>query len=375
MALVACPVSAIGTAARRPSGEMAAASRAFPELVAEADGTAVHHCGWASRRSYGAASWLVVRAGGNVLVDSPRYAPRLAERIRELGGARFLFLTHRDDVADHQRWADVLGCERILHAKDVSRATASVERRIEGKAPRARAVPDMALARPLLRSIVVPRIPRAYLVEENSTNHCTWRSHGHALVLDSEAARQKFLALLRKYKDKYGIQIHSFCLMGTHPHVMCKSTKGQPAFSAFWKVVNWGFARWYNRRTGGRGQVVMERLRSPQIQSGRHQLLVMRYGDMNPVRARLARSAKDWRWSSHRHYAYGEKNDLIADAPEYLTLGATAARRRKAYLHLFAEPLVDAFLSRRPELVDAPFIGEPAWLAARLDACGLSPPT
>ncbi len=221
----------------------------------------------------------------------------------------------------------------------------------------------------------MPRVPRACLVEPDSTNHCTWRSHGHALVLDSDEARHKLLALLRKYKDKFGIQIHSFCLMGTHPHVMCRSTKGQPAFSAFWKVVNWGFARWYNGRTGGRGQVVMERLRSPQIQGGRHQLVVMRYGDMNPVRAGLVRSAKDWKWSSHRHYAYGESNDLIVDAPEYLALGTTSAERRRLYLHLFARPLVAPLLSRRAELVDAPFIGEPGWLAARLQACGLSPPT
>jgi hypothetical protein len=66
----------------------------------------------------------------------------------------------------------------------------------------------------------VPRIPRRHLVEENSTNHCTWRSHGFGLVLDSDAAREEFLALLRKYKEKFGIQILSYCLMGTHPHVM-----------------------------------------------------------------------------------------------------------------------------------------------------------
>jgi putative transposase len=220
----------------------------------------------------------------------------------------------------------------------------------------------------------VPRIARAFLVAENSVNHCTWRSHGHALVLDSDAAREQFLALLRKYKEKFGIQIHSYCLMGTHPHVMCKATSGQKAFSAFWKLVNWGFARWYNLRTGGRGQVVMERLRSPQIQDGRHQLEVMRYGDANPVRANLVPSVGTWRWSSHRHYAYGEANDLITDAPEYLALGTNGPQRRRGYLHLFARPRLDAVLSRRPDLVDVPFVGDTAWLALRLEACGLSPP-
>ncbi len=53
----------------------------------------------------------------------------------------------------------------------------------------------------------VPRVPRSRLVEENSTNHCTWRSHGHALVLESDDARERFLALVRKYKEKFGVQI------------------------------------------------------------------------------------------------------------------------------------------------------------------------
>jgi len=221
----------------------------------------------------------------------------------------------------------------------------------------------------------MPRVSRSHLVEENSTNHCTWRSHGHSLVLDSDAGREKLLALLRKYKDKYGIVVHSYCLMGTHPHVMCTAEQGQRAFSAFWKVVNWGFARWYNQRTGGRGQVVMERLRSPQVQDGRYQLEVMRYGDLNPVRAKLVVSAGHWKWSSHRHYAYGEENDLITDAPEYVGLGATAPQRRKSYLHLFARCLSENLLHRRPDLVDCAFIGEPHWLARRLLNCGLSPPT
>ena len=184
-----------------------------------------------------------------------------------------------------------------------------------------------------------------------------------------------FLALLRKYKEKFGIEIHSYCLMGTHPHVMCQATKGQQAFSAFWKVVNWGFARWYNRRTQGRGQVVMERLRSPRIQDGRHQLEVMRYGDLNPVRAGLVRSPSHWRWSSFRHYAYGEPDDLITDAPEYLALGRTRPERRTAYLHLFARPRVESLSSRRPDLVHGPFIGDREWVTVRLEACGLSPPS
>ena len=231
------------------------------------------------------------------------------------------------------------------------------------------------MARRLLEGRGVPRISRTLLVAEGTTNHCTWRSHNHALVLESDEARVRFLALLRKYKQKYGIEIHSYCLMGSHPHVVCRAARGQRAFSSFWKVVNQCFAYWSNRRTNGHGQVVMDRMRSPQIQAdGSHQLIVMRYGDLNPVRANLVRSPKDWRWSSYRHYAFGEKDDLITDAPDYIALGATSSQRRAAYVHLFAHPLPSALLKRRPEFVLAGFIGDESWTAQQLARGGQSPP-
>jgi putative transposase len=101
----------------------------------------------------------------------------------------------------------------------------------------------------------------------------------------------------------------------------------------------------------------------------------MRYGDLNPVRARLVHSAGHWRWSSHRHYAYGEPDDLITDAPEYLALGRSGPERRKAYLHLFANKLIGPFLARRRDLVDAPFIGDESWVAVRCAAAGLPGPS
>jgi len=221
----------------------------------------------------------------------------------------------------------------------------------------------------------VARIPRELLVEPDSTNHCTWRAHDHERIFDEDGAREKFLELLRKYKERHGILVHSYCLMGTHPHVVCTSLRGQEEFSNFWKVVNHSFAWWFNRRSKRRGQVVMERLRSPRIQaSGTHQLTVMRYGDLNPVRAGMVRSAKDWRWSTYRHYAFGEPNALIDPAPEYLALGRTPAARRKAYQSLFAAPLIAALRERRADLVTFPFVGDASWVATRIEAAGLSPP-
>ncbi len=128
LALVACPVAAIGS---RSKAGVAEAARAFPDPFAPG----VLRCGYAAESSFGATSWLVLRPEGNVLVDSPRFAAPLLEGIRALGGARLMFLTHRDDVADHARWREALGCERVLHARDAGGGTRGVERLLEGDAP------------------------------------------------------------------------------------------------------------------------------------------------------------------------------------------------------------------------------------------------
>jgi glyoxylase-like metal-dependent hydrolase (beta-lactamase superfamily II)/ferredoxin len=128
MALVACPTSSIGTVHKL---DPRAAMARFPEPVAGD----VYYCGYASPDSYGASSWLIRRPSGNVLVDSPRASRPLMDRIAALGGVRWLFLTHRDDVADHAVFRERFGCERVLHRADRGGDTRDVERFLDGDAP------------------------------------------------------------------------------------------------------------------------------------------------------------------------------------------------------------------------------------------------
>jgi glyoxylase-like metal-dependent hydrolase (beta-lactamase superfamily II)/ferredoxin len=125
MALVACPTSSIGTEHHLDAATGAAA---FPEPLADG----VYFCGFASPDSYGAASYFVRTSDGNVLIDSPRAPAPLLARIAALGGARWMFLTHKDDVAEHAKFRERFGCERILHRADLTSGTSEIERPIEG---------------------------------------------------------------------------------------------------------------------------------------------------------------------------------------------------------------------------------------------------
>jgi len=128
MALVTCPTASIGTAHQTNA---TAAAHSFPEPV---EGE-VYYCGFAAESSFGASSYFIRRPEGNVLVDSPRAAGPLMKRLSELGGVRWMFLTHRDDVADHRKFARAFKCERILHRADLTGQTADVERIVEGTDP------------------------------------------------------------------------------------------------------------------------------------------------------------------------------------------------------------------------------------------------
>ena len=87
----------------------------------------VQFVGHHTDRSFGATPYLVQ---GNhegsavwILVDSPRFNRRAVEAVTSLTGPEgpnYLFLTHVDDVADHQDWADAFpNMKRIFHSTEL----------------------------------------------------------------------------------------------------------------------------------------------------------------------------------------------------------------------------------------------------------------
>lgn len=126
-ALVACPTASIGTT-REYDARLGV--EAFPDLIDEN----VYFCGFTSESSFGAWSYLIVRPdaeGGNLLVDSPRFTRPLVSKIEERGGVDTIFLTHRDDVADHHKFASHFGAIRVMHKDDGARRY-GIENVLEG---------------------------------------------------------------------------------------------------------------------------------------------------------------------------------------------------------------------------------------------------
>ena len=120
-AMSACPTGSIRT--ERPLEQARHAARSFPIPALDADERPVpdvFYNGFASKDTFGALSWLVVTPHGNVMFDCPRFFEPLASNIDAMGGIKYIVLSHRDDVAGHERWAERFSAERVIHGKECS---------------------------------------------------------------------------------------------------------------------------------------------------------------------------------------------------------------------------------------------------------------
>ncbi len=126
-ALLSCPTGSIDTGGRNDASKV---KEDFPLEIE--DGVA--YCGFNSPKSYGGNSYFIRHPDGNWLVDAPKYLPHLVSRLEALGGLRYIFLTHRDDVADAERYAAHFGSRRIIHRTELD-AQPGAEVVLDGDAP------------------------------------------------------------------------------------------------------------------------------------------------------------------------------------------------------------------------------------------------
>jgi putative transposase len=211
----------------------------------------------------------------------------------------------------------------------------------------------------------MPTLPRYSILEENCTFHVTWQCHNKSWLMRSDTAKKLYYGLLVKFKDRYRVKFYSYCFMSNHPHLTgtCESPKG---LSDLFRIVNSVFARVINKRCKRRGQVVMDRFKSPVIHSDFDHLQVMFYIDLNPKRAKMVEHPKDYQWSSFHYYAYGKEDPLITPAPSYLNLGNTKRLRQKNYLKMIEQILQNDWKEKKP-YSSVPFIGNPRWVEARIE--------
>ena len=211
----------------------------------------------------------------------------------------------------------------------------------------------------------MPRLPRNLLLEPGLAFHKVWRSHNREWNLGSPDEKQAYLAILNEELIKQPNPIHAICLMSNHSHEIYSLEK-LTDFSHFMRRHHGRYGQFFNKKHKRCGKVAQDRPQTIAIENDSHEMTVTFYIHANPLRARIVRDAKDYRWSTHRLYAFGKKTPWMGHIrfPQwYMDLAKTMEARQKKYRQLF-----DAYL-RTFGLIKQTFsvygIGDLRWARAR----------
>ena len=120
-------------------------------------------------------------------------------------------------------------------------------------------------------------------------------------IFASDADCELFLAGIAEASGRYATEVHAYCLMSNHFHLLLRSREGR--VSEFMRFVVGRFTRMHNLRLRTDGAVFRCRFVSKLIDSEAHLLECVRYIHLNPIEAGLAKTPEAWAWSSAAAYA------------------------------------------------------------------------
>jgi REP-associated tyrosine transposase len=151
----------------------------------------------------------------------------------------------------------------------------------------------------------------ARVVLPGCAHHITQRGNHQQDVFFCDSDRAVYVALLRHHAQKAGMRILGYCLMTNHVHLVTTPERPNSLAAGLGRLHN-DYARWLHVRQGRTGHLWQNRFFSCPL-SESHLAEVLRYVELNPVRAKLVRQARDWEWSSARARIEGEDpNQVIA---------------------------------------------------------------
>ena len=128
--------------------------------------------------------------------------------------------------------------------------------------------------------------------------HVTSRGDRREDIYDNDADREAFLAILTDVCATYNWVCHAYCLMSNHYHLMIETPDSN--LSKGMRQLNGVYTQKFNRNHNRIGHVFQGRYKAILVEKDSYLLELSRYVVLNPVRAGMVRSAKEWPWSSYR---------------------------------------------------------------------------
>jgi REP element-mobilizing transposase RayT len=104
-------------------------------------------------------------------------------------------------------------------------------------------------------------------------------------IFRSARDREKFLEYVGEAVKRYGIKVHTYCLMTTHYHFLIETP--YPNLSQAIKWINAGYSVYFNRKRRHFGHLFQGRFKAVLVDADEYLKHLSRYIHLNPVRARM----------------------------------------------------------------------------------------
>lgn len=127
--------------------------------------------------------------------------------------------------------------------------------------------------------------------------HITSRGDRRGAIYFRDDDRIEFNRLLAEVTHRCRWRVHAWCQMTNHYHLLVETP--EPNLSQGMRLLNGGYANYFNRAHNRVGHVFQGRYISINVQQDSYLLELARYVVLNPVRAGMVKLADDWFWSSY----------------------------------------------------------------------------
>jgi len=144
----------------------------------------------------------------------------------------------------------------------------------------------------------MPRRPR--MDSPGTLHHVMNRGLARRTAFETREDVRRFLLLLALSVRAGRIEVHAYVFLTTHFHLVLRSLDGE--LSETMRLIENGYARWFNRKRRRDGPLFRGRFRSFPVEGVRYCQTLIRYIDQNPVEAHLVHDPRDFPHGSARHH-------------------------------------------------------------------------
>ncbi len=155
----------------------------------------------------------------------------------------------------------------------------------------------------------MPRIARTVAVDY--PHHVTQRGNNRINVFFEDEDRRFYFKTLKRYSEKYRLEIWAYCLMANHVHLLVLP-RAEDSLARGIGLANMVYTQYLNRKFGNSGRVWQNRFFSCAVERETYLWSVARYIEKNPVKAGISTSAEDYPWSSARAHLLGHADYMLS---------------------------------------------------------------